>query len=66
MKDWLDQNQNNVAKWRNVSTRGLLFRLDSTIKSNSACWSSTKRTASSHQNVPCSRHDIAENLLIWR
>ena len=34
-------------------------------KFNSACWSCAKRTSSSslspHQNVTCSRHDIAEN-----
>ena len=30
------------------------------------CWSSTKKTSSSsHQNVTCSRHHIAEKLLIW-
>ena len=35
-------------------------------KSNSACWSIIKRTSSSHdQNVTCSRHHIAEKLLIW-
>jgi len=35
--------------------------------SNSACWSSTKRTSSSsHWKLTCSRHDIAEKLLNWR
>ena len=33
--------------------------------SNSVCWSSTKRTSSSsHWKLTCSRHDIAEKLLI--
>jgi hypothetical protein len=36
-------------------------------KSNSACWSSTKRTSSSyHWKLTCSRHDIAEKLLNLR
>ena len=34
-------------------------------KSNYACWSSTKQT-SSHRNVSCSCHDIAEKLLTRR
>jgi hypothetical protein len=34
-------------------------------KPNWACWSSAKRTSSSsHQNTTCSRHGIAEKLLI--
>jgi hypothetical protein len=34
----------------------------SLYKSNQACWSSTKRTSSSsHWQLTCSRHDIAEN-----
>jgi hypothetical protein len=37
------------------------------LKSNSARWSSTKRTSSSsHGKLTCSRHDIAEKLLNWR
>jgi hypothetical protein len=36
------------------------------LKSNSACWSSTKRTlSSSHWKLTCSRHDITEKLLNW-
>jgi hypothetical protein len=36
-------------------------------KSNSACWSRTKRTSSSsHWKLTCSCHDIAEKLLNWR
>ena len=36
------------------------------LKSNSACWSSTKQTyLSSYQKVICSHHDIAEKLIIW-
>jgi len=43
------------------------FRELALYKSNSACWSSTKRTlSSSHWKLTCSRHDIAENLLNWR
>jgi len=34
--------------------------------SNSVCSSSIKETSSSsRQNVTCSRHDMAEKLLIW-
>ena len=37
------------------------------IKSNQACWSSTKQTlSSSHWKLTRSRHDIAEKLLSWR
>jgi hypothetical protein len=33
------------------------------LKSNSACWSSTKWTSlSTHQNVTCSHHDIAKEI----
>jgi len=36
-------------------------------KSNSACWSRTKRTSSSSLwKLTCSRHDIAEKLPNWR
>ena len=31
-KDWLARNQNNVSEWSDMSTRGLLFHLASTIK----------------------------------
>ena len=31
-KDWLTRNQNNVSKWSDKSTRGLLFQCASTIK----------------------------------
>ena len=30
-KDWLDRNQDNVSEWGDMSTRGLLFQLASTI-----------------------------------
>ena len=30
--DWLARNQNNVSQWSDMSTRGLLFQRDSTIK----------------------------------
>jgi hypothetical protein len=31
-KDWLARNQNNVSEWSDMSIRGLLFQLASTIK----------------------------------
>ena len=61
-KDWYARNQNNVS---DMFTRGLLFQWVSTIKVQ--CWSSIKRGSSSfHCKWTCSRHDIAEKLLIWR
>jgi hypothetical protein len=66
-KDCLVRNQNNVSEWSDMSTRRLLFQWASTIKINSACWSSTKRTSSSsHWKLTCSRHDITKKLLNWR
>ena len=48
----LAQNKNNVSEWSDMSIRGLLFQWASTIKSNSARWSRTKRTlSSSHWKV---------------
>jgi hypothetical protein len=41
-----------------------LFSEPALCKFYSGCWSRTKWT-SSHQNSFCSRHDIAEHLLIW-
>jgi hypothetical protein len=59
-KDWLARNQVNVSKWSDMSARGQLFQWASTI-----CWSSTKQVSwSSHRNVTCACHDIAEHLLI--
>jgi hypothetical protein len=31
-KDWFARNRNNVSKWSDISTRGLLFQWASTIK----------------------------------
>jgi hypothetical protein len=31
-KDWLPRNQNNMSKWSDMSTRGLLFQWSSTVK----------------------------------
>jgi hypothetical protein len=45
-KDWLVRNQNNVSQWSDMSTRGLLFQLASTMKIQPSCWLSTKRTSS--------------------
>ena len=54
-KDWLVRNQDNVSRWSAMSTV-------------QAWCSSTKRASSSshHQYVTCSRHDIADKLLISR
>jgi hypothetical protein len=61
------RNQNNVSELSDMSTCRLLFQWASTIKFNSACWSSTKWTwTCSHWKLTCSRHDIAEKLLNWR
>ena len=46
-KDWLAHNQNNLSEWRDMSTLGLLFQWVALWKSNSACWSRTKRALSS-------------------
>ena len=64
-KHWLAQNQDSVSEWGDMSIPGLLFQWASSIKSNSACWSSTKRTSSSssHWKLTCSRHDIAEKIV---
>jgi len=31
-QDWLARNRDNVYEWRDMSTRGLLFQRDRTIK----------------------------------
>jgi hypothetical protein len=56
----------NVLHWHSLSADCCFSEL-ALCKSNSACWSSTKRTSSSsHWKLTCSRHDIAEKLLNWR
>ena len=40
-------NQNDMSECSDMSTRRLLYQCASTIKTNSACWSSTKWTSSS-------------------
>jgi hypothetical protein len=66
-KDWLARNQDNVSEWGVMSIRGMLFQWASTIKSNSVCWSRTKRSSSSSNwKLTCSRHNIAEKVLNWR
>ena len=62
-KERLARNRDNVSEWGDMLVLGLLFQWAST-KSNNA-WSSTKLT-SSHCQLTCSRHDIAEKLLSWR
>ena len=59
-KNRLDRDQDNMSEWGEMSVHGLLFPWAKTIqKSNSACWSSTKRTSSLfHWKLTCSRHDI--------
>ena len=47
-KDWFARNQDNVSKWGDMFICGLLLQWASTIKSNLMCWSSTKRSLSSH------------------
>jgi hypothetical protein len=56
-KDWLARNRNNVSD----GVTCLPMDCCSLWKSNSACWSRTKRTSSSsHWKLICSCHDIAE------
>ena len=56
-KYWLARNQNYVSR----------VECELALKSNSVYWSRTKWTSSSsHWKLTCSRHDIAEKLLIWR
>jgi len=57
--DWLARNQDNVSEWGDMSIRGLLLQLSSTITYP------TKRVGLV-QRLNCSRHDIAEKLLNWR
>ena len=65
-KDWLARNQNNVSEWNDISTLQCCFSELALLKSNSACWSSIKRTSSSfHWKYTSSRHDIAEKLPNW-
>jgi hypothetical protein len=65
-KDWLARNQNNVSEWSEMSTRDCCFCELALWKSNSPCWSRTKRTSSSsHWKLTCSRHNIDEILPNW-
>ena len=68
-KDWLARKQDNVSEWSDMSIRRLLFQRTSTIKiqlSVLPTWFRAKRTSSSsHWKLTCSRHNIAEKLLIW-
>jgi hypothetical protein len=45
-KDCLTRNRNNVSKWSDMSTRGLLFQWASTIRIQLSVLSSTKRPSS--------------------
>jgi len=57
-----------MSEWSDIIslTADCCFSELALLKSNSACWSSTKRTSLSHQIVTCSCHDIAEKLFTWR
>jgi hypothetical protein len=44
-------NQNNVSEWIDMSTRDCCFSELVLLKSNSACWSSPKRTLSSSSSI---------------
>ena len=47
-KDWSDRNQNNVSEWGDICLPAdCCFSELALLKSNSACWSRTKRTSSS-------------------
>jgi len=62
----LARNQNNVCGATCLSADCCFSEL-ALLKSNSTCWSRTKRTSSSSPwKLTCYRHDIAENLLNWR
>ena len=52
-KDWSARSQYNVSEWGDRSSCGLLLQCASTIKSGSACRSSTKQDTS---------HSIIDNL----
>ena len=60
-KHQLTRTRDNVSEWGDISTHGWMLLGASSIKYNYVCWSST--SSSSHRNVVCSRHDIAENLV---
>jgi hypothetical protein len=64
-KDWLARNQNNVSEWSDMSTHRLLSQWTSTMKIQQ----SDGLVQSGHYHhlfdVTCSRHDLAEKLLIW-
>ena len=63
-KDGLARNQDNVYDRSDMSTSGMLFQLVSTIKiqQRDLVWYKSDIITS---NVICSRHNIAEQLLIW-
>ena len=53
---------NTVSEWGDVSN--CCLSVLALLVLNLVCLSSTK-WSSSHQNVACSRHDMAEKLPIW-
>ena len=62
-KYWLARNQINVCA--TCLPADSCFSELELYKSNSACWSSTRRTSSSssHWKLTCSRHDIAKKIV---
>jgi hypothetical protein len=62
-KDWLARNQNNVSEWSDMSTHGLLFQWDSTIKIQLSVLIQYKADVITiiSLNESCSRHDVQKN-----
>ena len=67
-KYWLGWNQNNISECGAIGrSANCCFSGVALYKSNSACWSRTKRTSSSfHWKLICSRHNIAAKIPNWR
>jgi len=49
----------NVFEWRDMTTRGLLFKLDSIVKIQLCLWSLVQSGHNHSLRVTCARHDIA-------
>ena len=66
-KDRLARNQDNVSEWSIMSTHGLLFECTRTMKiPQSVLFLYKVEIIIILVNLTCSRHDLAEKLLIWR
>jgi hypothetical protein len=55
IKNWLTRDQDNVSVLGDMSTRGLFFKWDSTIKIQQGCWSSKSE----------SHHHLIDNYLVF-